>query len=211
MTLSDWPRRMLARQFARPSGLAGRWLIGPMLDRIGRAMNRLAFDELEVRPGERVLEVGFGGGELLARLLAARAEVVGIDRSEAMLGRARLRFARELRDGRLTLHQASVERLPLAADSVDRACSVNAIYFWPDLTAAAAELVRVLRPGGTLLLCFQLPDSVRSWPGHRYGFIAHEPEQVRAAMMGAGVRLAEEKGGSDDRVGRFLCLKGVRE
>lgn len=173
-------------------------------------MNRLAFDELSVRPGERVLEVGFGGGELLARLLAARAEVMAVDRSEAMLDRARLRFARELRDGRLRLHVASVEALPIPDGAVDKACSVNALYFWPDLPGAVAELTRVLGPGGALLLCFQTPDAVRRWPGSRHGFQAYSGREVAAAMTGAGLALAAEARGSDVRVGEFICLKGVR-
>lgn len=57
----------LARQFARPSGLAGRWLIAPWLNRISRAMNRLVLAQLGVGPRDDVLEVGFGGGGLLRR------------------------------------------------------------------------------------------------------------------------------------------------
>lgn len=172
-------------------------------------MNRTALEALAVEPGERVLEVGFGGGELLSGLLAAGAEVVGVDRSDAMVARARLRFGRELRAGRVTLHRASVERLPLAQAAVDKACSVNALYFWPDLLAAVAELARVLRPGGALLLCFQTPEAVRAWSGHRHGFLAYAPEEVAAAMVGAGLSLAGETRGSDARVGEFLCLKGM--
>jgi ubiquinone/menaquinone biosynthesis C-methylase UbiE len=173
-------------------------------------MNRLAFEQLERQPGERVLEVGFGGGGLLACLLDARAEVIAMDRSQAMLDRSRLRFARELRDGRLKLQRGSVEQLPLDGASVDKACSVNAIYFWADLDAAAGELARVLRPGGVLVLCFQTPDAVRRWPGHRHGFHAHSVESVATAMRHAGLVVTEERRGSAAAVGEFVCLKGVK-
>jgi arsenite methyltransferase len=172
-------------------------------------MNRLALEALDVRPGERVLEVGFGGGELLSRLLAARAQVTGIDPSEAMLARARLRFVRALREDRLTLRLGTAERLPLPNSSVDKACSVNAIYFWPDLNVALRELARVLRPGGALVLCFQTVEAVRRWPGHRHGFSAYEPKEVVEAMARAGLTLAEERRGRDAPVGDFVCLKGV--
>jgi arsenite methyltransferase len=172
-------------------------------------MNRLALEALDVRPGERLLEVGFGGGELLSRLLAARAQVTGIDPSEAMLARARLRFVRALREDRLTLRLGTAERLPLPDSSVDKACSVNAIYFWPDLNVALYELTRVLRPGGTVVLCFQTAEAVRRWPGHRHGFSAYEPEEVVEAMARAGLTLAEERRGRDAPVGDFVCLKGL--
>ena len=52
-------------------------------------MNRLTLEQLDVQPRDRVLEVGFGGGDLLANALAiTRAEIVGIDISEAMVARA---------------------------------------------------------------------------------------------------------------------------
>jgi ubiquinone/menaquinone biosynthesis C-methylase UbiE len=107
-------------------------------------MNRLTFAQLEVRPGDTVLEVGFGGGGLLAMILdATEGEVTGVDLSEVMVARARRRFANV---PRLRLHVGSVDALPLANASVDKACSVNNIYFWPDPAAAMAELARVLRP-----------------------------------------------------------------
>lgn len=174
-------------------------------------MNALAFDMLAVRPGERVLEIGFGGGMLLAKLLGAGAQVVGVDRSDAMRARAARRFGPDLASGRLALHVASVERLPLDNGGVDQACSVNAIYFWPDLPGAIGELARVLRSGGGLLLCFQTPDAVRRWPGHRHGFHAHEVEAVAAAMREAGLSLAGERRGHDAAVGEFICLKGVKQ
>jgi ubiquinone/menaquinone biosynthesis C-methylase UbiE len=71
---------------------------------------------LHVQTGDRVLEIGFGGGGLLAALLASGAkEVIGADISEAMLARARLRFGREVGAGRLNVVQAAVDRLPLGS------------------------------------------------------------------------------------------------
>ena len=77
-------RRWIAHQFARPSGRLGRWFIAPWLNRIGRRLNRLAFDLLAPKPGEALLEIGFGGGALLERLAAARPAKLW-----AWIGRAR--------------------------------------------------------------------------------------------------------------------------
>lgn len=197
--------RFLARQFARPTGLLGRLWIAPWLDRISRAMNRLALDQLAPAADERILEVGFGGGALLRGLLAStRAEVYGADLSAVAVARARRRFRREA--DRLTLFEASVERLPLPDGAVDAAVSVNSLYFWPDLDAALGELARVVRPGGRLLLCFEPPEELRKWPGHVHGFRAWSAEALaaRAAVIGfARIGLAEGRGRKPDR---FLCL-----
>ncbi len=203
--------RFLARQFARPSGWAGRWLIAPILDRTGAAMNRLIFEQLRFCRGDRVLEVGFGGGDLVARLLdAGLRDIVGVDLSEDMVARAQRRFRREIREGRLSLLAGSAEKLPLGDSSVDKACSVNNIYFWKDPTAVMAEFARVVRHGGKLGVSFQTSAAVRRWPGHVYGFTAYEPEEVARLMEQAGFVGTHTAAGNDPRVGDFLCLTSER-
>lgn len=174
-------------------------------------MNRLTFEQLEVGPAERVLEVGFGGGDLIEWLLAVtEAEIIGVDVSEAMLSRARRRFRGELKQGRLKLAAGSADALPLGPGAVDKACSVNSIYFWHDPAAAMAEFGRVVRPGGRLALCLQTPASVRAWPGHVHGFAAYGAEEVAALMKGAGFGPARIVSGEAPEIGQFLCVSSER-
>lgn len=91
----------------------------------------------EVRPG-RVLDAGCGDG-VFARAVAAPV-VVGVDAAEAMVERARERGV----DAR----QARIEELPFADGEFDVVVCNWVLYHLPDLDAALAELVRVLRPGG---------------------------------------------------------------
>lgn len=198
-------RRWLARQFARPQGAAGRLLIGPWLDRISRRMNALVLAELEPRRGETVLDIGFGGGGLIALLLDAGARPIGADVSPAMVARARRRFS-----ARAEIVEASVEALPFSDRSVDKAASVNNLYFWPDPEAGMAELARVIRPGGLLAIAFEPPEELAKWPGSRFGFRAFAEREVRRLMEGAGfggIRAAWSSGRKPDR---FLCLTARR-
>jgi ubiquinone/menaquinone biosynthesis C-methylase UbiE len=200
--------KYLARQFARPQGLAGRWVFGAWLDRVNQGMNALALRLLEVHRGDRVLEVGFGGGALLAAILEqGPAETIGVDLSEAMVARASRRFRRDIAQGRLRLLPGSVERLPLASAVVDKACSLNSIYFWPHPAAAMHELARVLRPGGMLVLGFEAPETLRAWPGHRYGFTVYEPADVIRLASEAGFRNVEVHEGLEPKFGKIFCLK----
>ena len=210
--MSAYWHRWLAGQFARPRGIAGHLLLGPWLDRIGGAMNRLVLDRLDIGPNDDVLEIGFGGGGLLAAILAATAgKVFGVDISQAMVGRARRRFRREVESGRLSLSTGSADSLPLASSAVDKACSVASIHFWPDPEAALTELARVLRPGGRLAICFEPPEELRKWPGHRHGFRLWEEGEVAALMRSAGFGGIETAWGSGRKPDRFLCLSGERQ
>lgn len=174
-------------------------------------MNALALDCLRLGRDDWVLEVGFGGGGLLrSLLLGTRGEVFGADISETMIDRARDRFARDVRRGRLHLYRASAESLPLPPATVNRAVSVNSLYFWPDPAAALAELGRVVKPEGRLALVFEPARELRKWPGHRYGFRLFEVAEVKALMEAAGFAEIEESWGTGRRPARFCCLSGER-
>ena len=80
--------KVVARQLRRPAGPIGA-VMGFVLDRGNRTINQQAVDRLAVDGAQRVLEVGFGGGGTLARILARPdARVAGVEISDAMLSRA---------------------------------------------------------------------------------------------------------------------------
>ncbi|MDQ4086606.1 MAG: class I SAM-dependent methyltransferase [Pseudomonadota bacterium] len=169
-------------------------------------MNRLVLDQLELGPADDVLEVGFGGAALLATIRAATlGRVYGVDLSADAVARAK----RRLGEG-VTLYEASVEAIPLPDGSVDKACSVSNIYFWSDPAAAMLELGRVTRPGGTLSICFEPPEELRKWSGHRHGFRLFEEEEVQALMEQAGFRSIRSIEGRGRKPDLFVCLTGER-
>ena len=174
-------------------------------------MNVLALSALRLEREDWGLEVGFGGGDLLrSLLLGTSGEVFGVDVSDALIARARRRFARDVRRGRLHLYRASVESLPLPPATVTKAVSVNSLYFWPDPAAALAELARVVRPGGRLVLVFEPAAELRKWPGHRFGFRLFEAEEVKALMEQAGFGEIDECWGTGRKPARYCCLSGER-
>jgi SAM-dependent methyltransferase len=127
-----------------------------------------------------------------------------------MLARAMLRFSREVGAGRLRLLQAPVDRLPLKPASIDKAVSVASLYFWPDPPAAFAELARVIRPGGLLVLVFEPADELRKWPGHRHGFRLFEREEVELLVEAAGFRVRSVELGRGHKPDCFVGLSAER-
>jgi ubiquinone/menaquinone biosynthesis C-methylase UbiE len=101
---------------------------------------------------QKVLDIGCGTGRFAARVLDrfARTRVWGLDLSDGMLEQGRSRC--ESASGRLHLVQASSERLPFADNSFDVVTCTHSFHHYPDQKQAIAEMFRVLRPGGRLLL-----------------------------------------------------------
>lgn len=135
-----------------------------------------------------MLEIGFGGADLLLRIAASleTGRIDGVDLSHEMVQSAGKR-ARKLGLSRNTdFHQGSIENLPFADASFDCACSVHTIYFWPALERGLAELARVVKPGGRLVLGFSAESALRDEGGVERGFSAYSNQQIEDACRAQG-------------------------
>jgi SAM-dependent methyltransferase len=108
----------------------------------------------EVRPGERVLDLGCGAGRFVAALQAAGAEAIGVELAEAALERAR-----RVAPGADLRRVEPDGSLPLAHGEVDLVWCSEVLEHVVDTTGLLTEVRRVLRPGGRLLLT--VPDHGR--------------------------------------------------
>jgi ubiquinone/menaquinone biosynthesis C-methylase UbiE len=200
------PHAFIASQLRQPSGRFGRMIIARLLNRSNASLNELTLASLDPRPDDRVLEVGFGGGDLIARMLPVVSEgrIVGADFSQTMVDLCSKRFATAIRSRGLELHCASVDDLPFESDSFSGVCTVNTIYFWPDPAAALVELSRVLRPDGRLVISFSPRSVMQKMPTTDCGFTLYESDEVRDLLATAGFVAIETVEGAD-RQGRFVC------
>jgi SAM-dependent methyltransferase len=150
--------RYLVGQAHQPRGVVG-WANGWMfaLRPSNRRRNIWAVSLLDVRPTDRVLEIGFGPGIAIAEFArrATRGQVFGIDHSRAMVRHAARRNAAAIRARRVHLTHASVERLPSFGDPLDAILAVNSAGFWPDPVERLRDLRRLLHPGGRIALVSQ--------------------------------------------------------
>ena len=116
---------------------------------MGRWSRRLAAsfaDFAGLERDDRVLDVGCGTGSLMVHLHARpeRPRVTGIDASPIYVAAARARAP----DGAITVDEGDACALPYADGAFDRVLCQLVLQFIPDATRAAAEMARVLRPGG---------------------------------------------------------------
>jgi arsenite methyltransferase len=188
VALSDLLFGPLARQLGGPHGPFG-GLVARRLNRFNRTSLTAAVDLLAPPPGSAVADVGFGGGlglELLADRSGADGVVHGVDPMPAMVKMARRRHRGLVDAGRLRLHETTADALPMGDDALDGAISNNTVYFWPELGPSLAELARVIRPGGALILGLADPSYFDDRPFEDHGFHIRPVDEVGAALEAAG-------------------------
>jgi ubiquinone/menaquinone biosynthesis C-methylase UbiE len=102
--------------------------------------------------GKQVLDVGCGNGYVLAQYARHGAMVHGVDLTPTAVRLCRQRF--ELAGLRGEFEEADAEHLPFAEDTFDCVCSMGVLHHVPEPARAVAEIYRVLKPGGRLIVMF---------------------------------------------------------
>ena len=106
-------------------------------------------------PDARVLDCGCGGGANMKRLLkkCPQGIVKGIDYSPVSVEKSKKVNEAAIAEGRCAVLQGSVADMMFADDWFDAVTAFETVYFWPDLPQCFREVYRVLKPGGTFLIC----------------------------------------------------------
>ena len=172
-------------------------------DQVRSEGRRRALELLAARPGELVLDLACGPGNLTAEVLAAGARVLGADIADGMVRVA----ARQVPGARFA--RMDMERLGLRDGAFDAVVCGHGYQFVSDLGRALAEAYRVLRPGGRLVAtvpagvrsrrlaclvvavadrCLNPPPEVADAVDRRQ---LADPAALRAAALAAGFGLAE--------------------
>jgi len=153
--------KIAGQQLGRP-GLLLSSTLASLWNHRNADLNETVLQLLPDPPPGKILEVGFGGGYLISRMIGKypEAQIAGVDHSRYLVRRLEKHLKKHLKSGRLVLKCAPAEDLPFPDISFQGICSVNSIFYWDDIPAAVSELRRVLEAGGWLCLCFTCPESI---------------------------------------------------
>lgn len=204
--------KFMASQLRNPSGFFGTFVMPRFFNRSSAAINQLTLESLALEPADRVIEVGFGGGDLIDRMLpvVSAGSIAGVDFSAEMVAVCAKRFASLAEAGRVDVRCAGADDLPFAAERFTKACTVNTIYFWSDPAVPLGELWRVLCVGGRLVVSFSPPAAIQKLRVTKHGFTLYEPDHVWSLLESAGFAGIEMIRGSGAR-GEFVCAVGTKQ
>ena len=178
----------LLKQCSKPSGWLGRLNLWSMNRRHSK-VTEWGLKHVAIRNHDTILDVGCGGGMTVARLAAVATEgkTYGVDYSEESVAASRRANQQSIAAGRVEVLQATVSHLPFPDRMFDLATAVETHYYWPDLDADMQELLRILKPGGVLIIIAE------AYKGGKYDRLLQRLEQLRWIMNYAHLSASEHR------------------
>lgn len=204
-------QRYLAGQLSRPTGIIGKFILGPLWNRRNARLNDVTLACLELGAEDRVLELGFGGGYLLEKIIsqAKRGFVAGVDVSPVMVKNCRARWRKAIAAGQVDVQVGRAEALPYPDGHFSKASSVNSIFYWSDVRQGLAEIYRVLQPGGKAVLTFTCRKDLEKKRFAQYGVKVYNEQELESMLANVGfreIKTTRER----DRHREFICMTQVK-
>lgn len=193
-----------------PVGIGGKIMVALM--NLGHSpVARWGLRFLELTPDAEVLDCGCGGGANMKRLLkkCPQGVVKGIDYSPVSVEKSKRVNKAAVAKGRCDVLCASVAELPFESEQFDLVTAFETVYFWPDLPHCFCEAGRVLKPGGTFLICNESSgdtDKDEKWTEIIGGMTIYSGDELKTFLENAGfcnVQIHKNKMG-------WLCVTGQK-
>jgi ubiquinone/menaquinone biosynthesis C-methylase UbiE len=143
----------LLNQVRKPTKWVGRFYLW-LMNRSHSNLTDWGLQHVSIEKPFTILDVGCGGGRTIQKLAAIATEgmVYGIDYAAGSVAVSRRKNRQQIHGGRVEIQQAPVSQLPFPDNKFHLVTAVETQYYWPDLINDMKEILRVLKPGGTLIV-----------------------------------------------------------
>lgn len=202
------PKRLqtwIDSQYENPRGIVGTY-IGEKMVRQHRVEVDWTIEQLQIQPNDRILDLGCGAGDALARLLQKddTVHVTGLDRSATIVRSALRRNRAAVRRQRVAVVEGNIGTIPFQDEQFDRVFSIHTLYFWEDVPAVLADVERVLKPGGSFVITYCDGKADVMWDG----IASIVREQFIPAASALGFIDVHERPGPDSRDYHTVAVTG---
>lgn len=186
----------LAAQLRRPHGVKG-IEVADMMHATNSNMTHHAIDQLDLRDGDLILELGHGNCGHLPYLMKQKSKLsyYGLELSASMKAEAERINETFVAKKQAAFHLYDGRHIPFADNFFDRILTVNTIYFWQDPKLLLSELYRVTKHGGLLNITFAQKSFMQQLPFTQFGFVLYDKEKITqlvATSPFTSIRLVSE-------------------
>jgi len=190
--------KSIANQLSKPDGEHG-IQVAEMMNTTNFYMTSDCIDQMNLKDNSSVLEIGHGNCGHLKYLLgtANNLKYVGLEISSQMSKEAKKinsPFLNE--DVQFVLYDGL--KLPFEEECFDSIFTVNTIYFWKDPQDFLAEIYRVLKPAGKMLITMVDKAFMEKLPFTKYIFTLYDTNEVEKFAENAGFEISEIKENTDE-------------
>lgn len=138
----------------KPQGFGGKIMV-KMMNSGHSKLAKWGFTKIYAKPDAKVLDIGCGGGANIANWLGkcTNGHVTGIDYSKVSVEESEKLNAIAIKQGKCDIVYGDVSSMPFDDEAFDCVSAFETVYFWADLEKCFAEVHRVMKSGGTFLIC----------------------------------------------------------
>ena len=159
-------KNVSANQCIKPTG----WLGRLTLWRMNASHSKLTdwgLSQISIQNDYTMLDVGCGGGRTVSKLaaIATQGKVYGMDFSEESVAATKRTNVHCIDLGRVEVRLGSVSQLPFPDSMFNLVTAVETHFWWPDLPGDMREVLRVLKPGGTLIVIAEIYKGMTTGAG----------------------------------------------
>ena len=206
------PRKAYYANFRLPEGLLGRYVVNRMNGKRHRALAEWALEDVHFNSEGSIADIGCGGGANVARMLEKYPDckVSGVDYSPVAIKIARKVNKAAIASGRCKIVGGSAKLLPLPKETHDLITAFETVYFWPSFNECLAEIHRVLKSGGKVIIANETdgidPEGFK-WAklvGHMYIFTI---EELTEYLTDAGFIDIKAR---HDESRHFICITATK-
>ena len=182
--------KKFVNQTRKPEGFLGKMMVSGMNSGHAKLAD-WGMTHLQGIKASNVVELGCGGGRNTAELIKRypQAKVTALDYSALSVEKTKEYNKDMIAAGRCTVIQGNVAKLPFEDGVFDLATAFETVYFWPGLEHCFSEVCRILKPGGTFLICNEsdgTDDTSLKYEKIIEGMKCYTVEQLFSALTEAG-------------------------
>ena len=195
--------KYIGQQFKNPTGFGGK-IATLIMNYQNRKQYQAVVENINIRESDTILDMGFGNGYLIRELSKQNPQkIYGIDISQDMLKTTAKKNRHKIEQEKIQLFVADVHNMPLADASIDKAYTVNTVYFLEDVHQVLVEIQRILKPGGIFFNVLYLKEWLEKLSVTRYGYSKYTAEQIEKITVDSGLKVEQIL---EIQPGKSICI-----